>query len=288
MSEEKKKCFVIMPISTPDRFLSDYDNDENHFDRVLEYFFKPVIDLLGYELIRPNVDGSKIIHGTIINNLIESDLVLCDISTLNPNVFLELGIRTALDKPVCMIKDDKTKIPFDTAPIHCHEYASNLKLWNGENEKKKLEGHIEKTAKESKGINQMWHYFNITTKAKEDFEKVGEKDKFDFLITMISSIESRLNQITHSSRKVDDHGSVVPNYVRTLSSALNSKLAKIYKNEPVPLRSIEFISDRHVILNMEENRLPPSKLKQILDIGHELDVIVEARETGEIEMVDDK
>lgn len=58
-------------------------------------------------------------------------------SLLNPNVFFELGIRTALNKPVCMVTDERTKkIPFDTNIISYHTYNSKLEPWNLENEKR--------------------------------------------------------------------------------------------------------------------------------------------------------
>ena len=60
------------------------------------------------ESIPPMVDGDDVIQGTIIKNLGKSDLVLCDMSILNPNVFYELGIRTALNKSVAIVRDEFT------------------------------------------------------------------------------------------------------------------------------------------------------------------------------------
>ena len=57
-------------------------------------------------------------------------MVLCDISSLTANVFFELGIRTALNKPVCVVKDElTTRIPFDTGIINHHTYSSSLSAW---------------------------------------------------------------------------------------------------------------------------------------------------------------
>jgi hypothetical protein len=49
--------------------------------------------------------GTDVIHAQIIRNLEEMPHVVCDISSLNPNVMLELGIRTALNKPVIIVRD---------------------------------------------------------------------------------------------------------------------------------------------------------------------------------------
>ena len=88
-----KTCFIIMPITTPNAGLPDYQNDKDHFSHVLEYLLVPSIEKAGLEAIRPLATGGDVIHGVIIQNLESTDLVLCDMSTLNANVFFELGIR---------------------------------------------------------------------------------------------------------------------------------------------------------------------------------------------------
>ncbi len=71
--------------------------------------------------------GADLIHAEIIRKLEEADLVPCDRWTLNPNVFFELGIRTALDRPVALVRDDQTAIlPFDTGILNTHTYRSAL------------------------------------------------------------------------------------------------------------------------------------------------------------------
>ena len=94
---DKPRCFVIMPISTPPDRLTDYDGEENHFRKILKHLFIPAVEKADFDPIPPEVTGSSIIQADIIKYLAESELVLCDISVLNPNVFFEYGIRTALD-----------------------------------------------------------------------------------------------------------------------------------------------------------------------------------------------
>src|SRR5262245_30404025 len=102
------QCFIIMPISTPKLLLPAYRGDENHFLHVLDHLFVPAIEKAGLSPVSPRVIGGDVIHATIVKNIEQSDLVLCDMSSLNPNVFFELGIRTAVDKPACMVVDDIT------------------------------------------------------------------------------------------------------------------------------------------------------------------------------------
>ena len=102
---DKPVCFIIMPITTPEHMVPSYHNDRDHFQHVLEVLFPPAVEAAGYQMIPPNVDGSEVIQAEIAERLIYSDLVLCDISGFNPNVFVELGMRTALNKPVALVRD---------------------------------------------------------------------------------------------------------------------------------------------------------------------------------------
>jgi hypothetical protein len=156
------ECFIIMPITTPPYLLPDYGNDNDHFLHVLEYIFEPAINSAGFKPIRPLAKGSDLIHAEIIRNLYQSKLVICDISCLNPNVFFELGIRTALNKPVCYVKDNITEsIPFDNAIINHHTYDASLTPWILDKERTMLTKHISDSFIRESELNTLWKYFGI-------------------------------------------------------------------------------------------------------------------------------
>ena len=94
-SPNANDCFIVAPISTGKELVELYGGDQNHFSNVLKYLLVPAVREAGLNPIEPVMEGSDVIHAQIIRNLEESPHVLCDISSLNPNVMLELGIRTA-------------------------------------------------------------------------------------------------------------------------------------------------------------------------------------------------
>ena len=110
--EKKEKCFVIMPISDQ----GDYPS--GHFTKVYEQIIKPAILSAGYEPYR--VDENKI-SDSIIDKIFDAiqncPMAVCDLSNNNPNVMYELGLRQAYDKPVVLIKDEKTNRVFDISAI---------------------------------------------------------------------------------------------------------------------------------------------------------------------------
>ncbi len=114
-------CGIIMPISDTDGY------PKGHWQDVAEILYK-AIDGAGF--IGKIVSDSKvsnIIHNEIVQNISENPIVICDVSSKNPNVMFELGLRLAFDKPTIVIKDDDTDYNFDTSPIRHLEYPKDLR-----------------------------------------------------------------------------------------------------------------------------------------------------------------
>jgi len=146
-----------MPITTPSVEVERYRGDDKHFLHVLEGLFIPAVEKAGFIPMLPIVQGSLFIHAEIMNRLVTANLVLCDISCVNPNVFFELGIRTALNKPVAIVKDHMTThVPFDTAVIAYLEYNSSPEMWSSDQSLGKLVNHIKATNVNSGSINSLW------------------------------------------------------------------------------------------------------------------------------------
>lgn len=199
--EEKKKdtesktngrCFIIMPITTPSHVVERYKGDEDHFIHVLDHLFIPALKEAGFTPIPPKSEGSNIIHADIIKQLSECELVLCDMSILNPNVFFEFGIRTALNKSVALVVDDKTDDPFDTGIINFHKYDSSLAPWILEEQKQKLTKHIQDVIKKSKDYNALWKYFCVAQIGTFKPEDVEMGEKFDFIMQELATIKIQL------------------------------------------------------------------------------------------------
>lgn len=119
---EKKKCGIIMPISSH----PDYPKD--HWNEVLNILTE-AISKTEFEprLVSDDV-AIGLIHERIVNNIYNDDIVVCDVSSKNPNVMFELGMRLAFDKPTIIIKDEKTGYSFDTGVIEHLSYPSSLRF----------------------------------------------------------------------------------------------------------------------------------------------------------------
>lgn len=125
LNEPKNKkgvCFVIIPFS---------ERTNRHpggfFSEVLNSLIIPAATEAGFEVRTANRQGTEIIHTTIVNEVIDADIAICDLTEHNPNVLFELGMRLAHDKPVALIHAEGTERVFDVDNIlRVLPYSPNL------------------------------------------------------------------------------------------------------------------------------------------------------------------
>ena len=110
--------------------VSDHDDYEaGHFKRVYEHIIKPACIKAGFEPLRADdVQKSNIIVVDILHKIVNCEMALCDLSSKNPNVLYELGIRQAFDLPVALIKDNVTPRIFDIQGFRDVGYNSSMRV----------------------------------------------------------------------------------------------------------------------------------------------------------------
>jgi len=118
----KKMCGIIMPISNSEGYIA------NHWLDVRLILEQAISDANFDSRIVSTDSAIGLIHERIVTNLHQDQMIVCDVSSKNPNVMLELGLRLAFDKPVIIIKDELTRYEFDTSPIEHLLYPSTLRF----------------------------------------------------------------------------------------------------------------------------------------------------------------
>ena len=224
-------CFIAMPISLLDIYADRY-NDPKHFKHVLDHLFTPALEAAGYKVVPPVVSGSDLIQAEIIRNLETCDLVLCDISTLNPNVFFELGIRTSLDRPLALVRDNFTvQIPFDTGSINAHTYDASLRPWTLPSEVEALTAHIQQVTERSGNRNALWRYFGLTQRASPAEIANPTDAKLDLLIDQVTRLAQRSDTAPSlSSLPTISSQRIGSEYERQVSNALREMGYFVWKS----------------------------------------------------------
>nr|WP_295891089.1 hypothetical protein [uncultured Devosia sp.] len=136
------RCFVIMPFSEKNPV-----RPKGFFEEVFDSLIKPAAEAAGFDVATANKDGSDVIQSTIINEIMDADLVVADLTDHNPNVLFELGLRMSIErKPVAIIKSSDTGRIFDVDNmLRVFEYSENLWPSTIKTDTAGLEGHLRAT-----------------------------------------------------------------------------------------------------------------------------------------------
>ena len=112
-----KKCFVISPIGLPGSDIRE------RADAVLDYIIEPALRDLAIEAHRADrLAEPGLITDQMIAAILNYDLCVADLTGHNPNVFYELAIAQAAERPVVLLKLAGEIIPFDVKDYRIIEY----------------------------------------------------------------------------------------------------------------------------------------------------------------------
>jgi hypothetical protein len=122
-----RSCFVIMPF---DEKPDPARKDTVDFDRVYKDIIKPAITGLkksrglNIECLRcDEVERAGLIHERMVAHIADADVAVVDITTANPNVYYELGVRHALrDRVTVLLRRKGTNNPFNIGGMTTIEY----------------------------------------------------------------------------------------------------------------------------------------------------------------------
>lgn len=117
-------AFVLMPFKP-------------EFFRIYDIAIKPAVNQFGLQCFNAQEDKQPTRITDVIFSYIESaKLLIADLTSKNPNVFYELGLAHAMNKPVILIARTSKDVPFDVAGIRYIEYSvDNLDMLKQELEK---------------------------------------------------------------------------------------------------------------------------------------------------------
>ena len=126
----RSRAFVAMPFGTREVTSAEEDGRSFtvDFDELYELMIAPALREAGCEPFRADEEpGAGDIRTDMYFELVTADLVVADISILNPNVFYELGVRHGVaERGVFMITAGWSRRPFDVAPDRTFSYDGSL------------------------------------------------------------------------------------------------------------------------------------------------------------------
>lgn len=209
VKEQKEKrltCGIIMPIAT---MSSDYTAD--HWSDV-RYILHKAIEKAGFiPRIVSDSEESTVIHGSIINNIYNDAIVVCDVSNKNANVMFELGMRLAFNKPVVIVKDDKTDYSFDTGNIQHEPYRKDLRHSTVDKFIDDLSRKIIKTfqASQKEDYQSFLSYFGKFEVAKVENKSIAESEAIEKVLNKMTVLETQIKNLNHYNQDLTTTSNII-------------------------------------------------------------------------------
>jgi len=225
-----KTCFIISRIG------KEGSPERGNADIKLEYLFKPVLDELGYNTIRADQEEAPgSISRGIVDRVIKSEMAIADISDQNPNVFYEIAIRNAVQKPIIIIRLPNQKPPFDIQDTRAIAVdMSDPKIWRPAMEKiKKQIQSAEKDPKKASESILSDFSFSLEKETKEDTESV-----------LLRAVKDMQAQMRRMRKKIDE------NARPTLETAFTQSPATLTSTNLIGNPSFSTVPFEHVDQNI--------------------------------------
>lgn len=196
---KKLNVFMIMPFQ--EEFLKLYDTIKEKLGSQFE--FSHAGDL----------DNQQNILQDIVQGIANADVIIADVTGLNPNVFYELGMCHALNKKIILITQEISELPFDIRSYRVNEYSTDF--WKINDIISKIEknllgardGSVQfgNPIKDYYPSSKIAELYEVDTEANKKINE-GEKGFLDFIVDInddtdnltyeINEIQEGLNEMT--------------------------------------------------------------------------------------------
>ena len=126
MSSEniEKKCFIITPIG------KDATTTRRATEGLIDAVILPALIDMGFNRknvsVAHRISESGSINRQIITHIVEDDIAIVNLTEINPNVMYELAVRHAVAKPVVIIAEHGTNLPFDIIDQRTVFYTNDM------------------------------------------------------------------------------------------------------------------------------------------------------------------
>lgn len=169
--EQQKRCFIITPIGNDDSIA------RRETDGLIDAVVLPVLrklSIAGEVSHRINKTGN--INKQVITRLVEYDLVIANLTGLNPNVMYELAVRHAKRLPVVSVAEKGTKLPFDLYAERTLLYVNDMA--GVEDLKPRLKLAIESALSEKEPDNPIYNAISDSIIKQVAYDKSTNTEKY--------------------------------------------------------------------------------------------------------------
>lgn len=249
------KCGIIMPIAQHN------DYPQEHWKDVLNILIEAINETDFEPSLVSDDPAIGLIHDRIVTNLYTNEIVICDVSSKNPNVMFELGLRLAFDKPTIIIKDELTGFSFDTGIIEHIPYPSSLRFSQIVHFKAELIKRIKATYETSKTDTSYSPFLKSFGKrivpAKIDGQEISESK---YIIESLNGLQSEFrylrNRVLNNENDMRHNDNIEKNIYSIIRNELEDyvKMKGVLKSDK-DIEIIAFEIAKKYNLNISRNMI---------------------------------
>lgn len=174
-------AFFITPIGNSDSLV------RRSTEGLIKTVIKPTLTAMGFEVsVAHEIAEPGSISHQVIRHILEDDIVIANLTGLNPNVMYELALRHAARLPVIIIAESGTILPFDIADERTVFFVNDMA--GVEEFKPRLSDAISDALKSSEITNPVYRV--VATKIIRDLQTTSDADKF--IVSQLNDIQERI------------------------------------------------------------------------------------------------
>ncbi len=212
-------CFVAMPFRAP-------------YNQVYSKVIRPAIESTGLTAVRADdIFSAGDVIGQLVEAIVESDLVVAEISELNANVYYEVGLAHAFRKPTVLLSRSSDTIPFDLRTGRCVIYDIEEPDW-GEGLRNQIAASISETRENPLRALPLAISFPA---ARDGVVHQGAGDD------SLASLSQKLDQVSQAVARLVPSLGVSPVHVQPESSSLTATAEQLLSTGRSRKEAIEYL-----------------------------------------------